>query len=107
MGQTVLQVNRHLRGRAVERKVTTCFDKAAIFSHDRRKTITLPIFDASEEGLRIQDSVVRILQKPRRQKRVVGSAVENRHEVHARRKWRRQNPVVCGKANLPSRDEWL
>jgi hypothetical protein len=30
--------------------------------------------DASKEGFRIQDSVVRILEKPRRQKRVVGFA---------------------------------
>ena len=36
----------------------------------------LPVFDATEEGFRIQDSVVRILKKDRRQKPVVrfGSA---------------------------------
>jgi hypothetical protein len=34
----------------------------------------LPVFDAAKEGFRIQDSVVRILKKTRRQKPVVGFA---------------------------------
>jgi hypothetical protein len=37
--------------------------------------LKLPVFDASKEGFRIQDSVVRILEKPRRQNRVVGDAI--------------------------------
>ena len=32
----------------------------------------LPVFDAAKEGFRLQDSVVRISEKPRRRKRVVG-----------------------------------
>ena len=43
--------------------------RMVIFPPDQR-----PVFDAAEEGFRIQDSVVRILKKPRRQKPVVGFA---------------------------------
>jgi hypothetical protein len=38
----------------------------------------LPVFDASKEGFRTQDSVVRILKKRRRQKQVVGIAPHGR-----------------------------
>jgi hypothetical protein len=45
----------------------------AAFSRVRSR-IRLPVLDASKEGFRFQDSVVRIWESARRQKRVVGIA---------------------------------
>jgi hypothetical protein len=42
----------------------------------------LPVFDASKEGFGIQDSVVRILKKIRRQKPVVRQGEKKHHEEH-------------------------
>jgi hypothetical protein len=70
--------------------------KVGIFSNYRILTplffsicrhFQLPVFDASKKGFGIQDSVVRILEKSRRQKPVVVLPSQ-------RQEWRRRNPVV-------------